>query len=344
MKAVVLAQPGTADSLVLTERPDPSPGPGEAVVRLHAAALNHRDLFLRSGATSQGFPPFVMGSDGAGVVEAVGPGVTSVRPGDPVVINPTLSCGTCPACLAGEHSLCDRFQILGGPSDGTLAEFVRVPAQNLYPKPQHLDFRQAAALPLALATAWRAVVSRGRLQPGETVLIHGIGGGVALYALQIAVAMGARAIVTSSSDDKLRRALEMGASAAIHYRREDVAARVKELTDGRGADLVVDSGGRLTLPISVEAVRRGGRIAYFGATTGAEGTLNFRALFWKQVALLGTTMSNQSEFAAALRFVGHVRLVPQVARVFPLAEAAQAFTLLERGEQFGKVVLAVAPA
>lgn len=341
MQALVLTNPGGSDALALVERPVPEPGPGEVVVRLHAAALNHRDLFLVRGARRLGGGPFVPGSDGAGTVAAVGPGVQDWQVGAPVVVNPALFCGRCRFCLQGEQSLCDRFEILGGPRDGTWAQYVRVPAANVHPKPDHLNDEEAAALPLALGTAWRALITRAALRPGETVLIHGIGGGVALYCLQIAVAMGARAIVTSSSADKLQRALEMGAAAAINYRSEDVAQRVLELTAGLGADVVVDSGGEVTLPISLAAVRRGGRIVNFGATTGAQATLAVRDLFWKQVSLIGSTMMTPAEFAAALAFVAQHRLRPVVSAVLPLAQAGEALAIMEQGRQFGKLVLAV---
>ncbi len=341
MQALVLVNPGSPQPLALQTRPVPQPRAGEAVVRLHAAALNHRDLMLLQGVRSTEWAPYTPGSDGAGVVVAVGEGVTDRRQGDAVVINPALYCGRCRYCLSGEHSLCDRFEILGGPADGTFAQYVRVPAGNLALKPEHLDFTQAAALPLALGTAWRALVSRAALRPGETVLIHGIGGGVALYCLQIAVALGARVLVTSGAAAKLQRAQALGAAAGIDYRQEDVARRVRELTGGAGVDLTVDSGGRQTLPVSLAATRKGGRIVHFGGTTGTEATLNFRTLFWNQISLLGTTMNTQAEFDAALRFVENTRLQPCISATFPLAEAAAAFAAMEQAAQFGKLVLQI---
>lgn len=341
MQAVVLKDPGSKDGLVLAQRPVPEPGPGEALVQLGAAALNHRDLYLFYGPMGKGMPPFIPGSDGAGTVSALGPGVSGWAVGDAVVINAALSCGACANCDAGEHSLCDRFGILGGPSNGTFAGYICVPAANLYPKPAHLDLTAAAALPLAMGTAWRAVVSRGRLAPGETVLIHGIGSGVALYALQIAVGMGCRAIVTSSSAAKLEQAAAMGAAAGIDYAREDVAERVRGLTGGRGADLVVDGVGKATLPVSLEAVARGGRIVHFGAHTGQETLLSNRTVFWKQVSLIGCTMNSRSDFAGAMRFVEQRRLEPAVSHRFPLERVEEAAGVLARGEQFGKVVLTI---
>ncbi|HEY3363559.1 MAG TPA: zinc-binding dehydrogenase [Symbiobacteriaceae bacterium] len=339
MKAMVLVRPGFEQPMALQERPMPEPGPGEAVVRLHAAALNHRDHFQIRGVRGAEWAPYIPGSDGAGEVAAVGAGVTAWKPGDSVVINAALYCGQCAYCLNGEQSLCDRFGILGGPSDGTFAEYVRVPARNLAAKPAHLDYAAAAALPLALGTAWRAMVTQAALRPGETVLIHGIGSGVALYCLQIAQAMGARVIVTSSSPAKLDRARAMGAAAGILYRDEPVAERTLELTGGQGADLVVDSGGTQTMPISLAAVRKGGRIVNFGGTTGNQVTFNCRDLFWKQVSLLGTTMNSQADFDAAMRFVANTRLVPTVSATFPLDQAEAALKDMENVAQFGKLVL-----
>jgi zinc-binding alcohol dehydrogenase/oxidoreductase len=341
MKAVVLRKPGADRVLSLEDMAVPGPGQGEVLVRLRAAALNRRDLSIVNGTRPGGTFPFIPGSDGSGVIADLGAGVTGWQEGDPVLINPALSCGTCSYCLAGQQCLCDRFEILGGPSNGSLAEYVCVSVRNLARKPAHLDFVQAAALPLALATAWRALITRGGLQPGETVLIHGIGGGVALYALQIAVASGARVLVTSSQGWKLDRAAAMGAAAGIDYSREDVAARVKEITEGRGADLVVDSGGRLTLPVSLEAAAKGGRVVHFGATTGTESLLNTRQLYWKQVSLIGTTMNNQADFERAMAFVSHRRLLPTLSGTYPLAGFATALEAMESGRQFGKLVLTI---
>jgi zinc-binding alcohol dehydrogenase/oxidoreductase len=234
------------------------------------------------------------------------------------------------------------MRILGGPDDGTFAEYVRVPAANLHPKPAHLGLTAAAALPLALATAWRAIVGRGRLVPGESVLLHGIGGGVALFALQVASGIGCRVIVTSGSRSKLDLAAKEGAAAGIDYLQEDVRARVADLTDGRGVDLVLDTIGPATLPTSLGAVRKGGRVVHLGSHSGAETTFENRILYRKQITLIGTTMNSDRDFAEALAFVRQQRLEPVVSHRFPLEEVAEAVDVLERGEQAGKVVLTVA--
>jgi zinc-binding alcohol dehydrogenase/oxidoreductase len=343
MRAVVVEAPGRPVEAGVSERPVPGPpGPGEVVVRVVAAALNHRDLSVLSGKYGPGMPPFVLGSDAAGSVAAVGVDVDDWSEGDDVVIDACLSCGMCAFCRQGEQSLCDAMRILGGPDDGTFADYVRVPAANLHPKPAHLGFAAAAALPLALATAWRATVGRGGLVPGETVLIHGIGGGVALYALQIAAGIGCRVIVTSSSAAKLDLAARHGAAAGVNYLEEDVEAAVSKLTDGLGADLVVDAVGPATLPTSLAAVRKGGRIVHFGSHSGSATEIENRILYRKQISLIGTTMNNARQFAEALAFARQERLQPVVSHRFPLERVAEAFGVLGRGEQAGKVVLTVA--
>jgi NADPH:quinone reductase-like Zn-dependent oxidoreductase len=342
MRAVVIEGPGTPADLSVASHPVPEPGQREALVRLTAAALNHRDLSLISGRRG-GWGPFVLGSDGAGRVAAVGPDVDTWHEGDEVVVNACLSCGRCTWCRQGEQSLCDGMRILGGPDDGTFADYVRVPAINLHPAPAHVDLATAAALPLALATAWRALIGRGGLRPGESLLVHGIGGGVATYALRIAASLGCRVIVTSGSTRKLDDAAALGAAAGIDYRSEDVAKRVSDLTAGRGVDLVLDAVGPATLPASLAAVRKGGRIVHLGSHSGAEVTIENRVLYHKQVALIGTTMSNDREFNEAMAFVDRRRIAPVISHRFPLERIADAATVLERGEQAGKVLLEIAP-
>lgn len=320
--------------------PDPEPGPGEVRVRVMAAALNHLDIFTRRGIPGLELTmPHVLGADGAGVVDAVGPGVESPRPGDEVYIQPGLFCGRCEFCRQGEESLCIRYRLLGEHVPGTLAEFVVVPAVNAYRKPRGLAWEAAAAFPLAYQTAWRLVVGRGALRAGETILIHGVGGGVAAAALQIARHAGGLVYVTSSSEPKLDRALDLGADVAIDYTREDVPARIRELTGKRGVDLVIDNVGAATWRDSIECVRRGGRIATCGATSGYEVATPIHRVFWKQISILGSTMANRAEFATLARLVEGGRLPPVIDGVLPLAEAPRALARMESGEQFGKIVL-----
>jgi len=335
MKASILREPGPAQNLKLEDVADPVAGPGEAVVRLKAAALNHRDVWIRSGtgAYAGGFKQrVILGSDGAGEVLSIGSGGQASLVGQAVVINPSLDWGE--AELAQGQS----FRILGLPDDGTYAQMVRVPAANIHKKPAGLSFEEAAAIPLAALTAYRAVVSRARVQKGETLLVTGIGGGVSAFALQIAAHLGARVLVTSGSDAKLSRAREMGAAGGANYRTQDWAREIATLSNG-GPDVVIDSVGGETFAKCVEILKPGGRIASFGATTGAVKDFVLRNLFWKQATLLGTTMGSPREFAAMLDLFGPGGLRPVVDTTFPLADAAAAHRRMEEAGQFGKIVL-----
>ncbi|MGZ8391629.1 MAG: zinc-binding dehydrogenase [Gemmatimonadales bacterium] len=344
MRALTLVAHGGPAQLKVEELPQPTvTSPDEVLVRMRTAALNRLDLFIAAGLP--GSPllfPHVVGSDGAGVVEQTGDAVRRFRAGDRVMINPTLSCGDCPACGEGEHSLCARLRVLGEHCAGTVAEFIVVPAQNLVPVPTAMPWPQAAAFSLATLTAWRMLVTRARLEAGETVLIWGIGGGVALAALQIAKLIGARTIVTSGSEAKLEVARGLGADVGLNHRNADVVAEVKRHTGSRGADVVVDSVGEETWSGSLRALRRGGRLVVCGATTGPMVSLDLRRLFWHQWSILGSTLGNRQEYAEIVRHAGEGRLWPVVDRVVPLAAGIAAFERLQRGEQFGKLVIEVA--
>lgn len=340
MFAVRLHTPGGPEALRFEALPSPRPGPGQALVRLRAAALNHRDLRIRRGDQQQPLP-LVLGADGAGVVAELGPGVAGVRVGDEVLINPGLSDDVCDSCRRGRHSLCDRFRILGGPEDGTYAQEVVVPAANLHPRPAHLSWEEAAALPLAALTAWRLLFTRAGLRPGETVLILGIGGGVATFALQFARLAGAAVLVTSRSDEKLERARALGAEAGINYTRQDWVKEVLALTGGRGVDVVFETVGMATWRGSLEVVARGGRIAICGATTGGDLSTNLSAILRRQISIVVSYMGDKGEFVDMLRLVERDRVRPLVDRVFPLARAAEAHAYLEAAAQMGKVVLAI---
>lgn len=344
MRALTLVAHGGPEQLKVQELPRPTiTSPDQVLVRMRTAALNRLDLLIAAGLPGSPLQfPHVVGSDGAGVVEQAGEAVRQFRTGDRVMINPTLSCGDCPACGEGEHSLCARLRVLGEHCAGTVAEFVVVPAQNLVPVPTAMSWPQAAAFSLATLTAWRMLVTRARLEAGETVLIWGIGGGVALAALEIAKLIGARAIVTSGSEAKLEVARGLGADVALNHRSADVVAEVKRHTGGRGADVVVDSVGEETWNGSLRAVRRGGRLVVCGATTGPMVSLDLRRLFWHQWSILGSTLGNRQEYAEIVRHAGEGRLWPVVDRVVPLAASIAAFERLQRGEQFGKLVIEVA--
>jgi zinc-binding alcohol dehydrogenase/oxidoreductase len=335
MKAVVLHRAGEPDALRPEVVADPTPGPGEVVVRLRAAALNHRDLFICRGQYGGLRYPIIPGADGCGEVAAVGPGVTGVTRGDAVVINPSLDWGDDPR-VQGPH-----FRILGLPDDGTFAELVKVPAANVLPRPVGLTDEEAAALPLAGLTAYRAVVTRGRVQRGETVLVLGIGGGVASLVLLIARRSGARVLVTSGSDAKLARAKALGADSGFNYKTTDWVTAAREATGGQGPDVIVDGTGGAVLERSLDAARPGGRIVIYGATAGNAPELTVRRIFWKQLSVLGTTMGSPDDFCAMLALFGEGKLHPIVDRVFPLAEAGGALRYMDQAAQFGKIVLRI---
>jgi NADPH:quinone reductase-like Zn-dependent oxidoreductase len=341
MKAAVIHEHGGLECVHVGDIPEPKAADGEVVLAVRAAALNHLDIWVRNGRP--GFHldmPHVLGSDAAGIVVDVGAGVEGVNVGDEVILNPGLSCGSCEFCNRGEHSECPSFGIVGLSRPGTFAERVAVPAGNLHPKPPHLTFEEAAALPLAYVTAWRMLMTRARLQSGETVLIHGIGGGVALAGLQFAKLVNAEVIVTSSSDAKLARARELGADHVVNYKIEsDVAARVREITSGHGADMVFDTVGAATWDTSLSAVRRGGRVVLCGVTTGASAQTNLQKVYWNQLTVLGSTMGSHEDFRRMLRAVCAAGLKPVIDSVEPLDRSREAMARMENGDHFGKIVL-----
>ena len=346
MRACVLTATGGIDKLTITDVPDaPVPGAGEVRVAIRSAALNHLDLFvvegLPGGATQL---PHIVGADGAGVVESVGPGVTAVRAGDRVMINPGISDYTCEFCRAGEHSLCVNYRLLGEHLPGTVAELVTVPAHNVADIPklaQELTWAEAAAFSLVTLTAWRMLVTRARVKAGETVLVWGIGGGVSLAALRIAKLLGAWVIATSSEDAKLAAARQLGADITLNHRTQKVSLEVHALTNKRGVDVVVDNVGAATWDESLRSLRRGGRLVICGATSGPQVGFDLRRLFWHHWSILGSTMGNAAEYAEIVRRLGQGELRPVVDRVLPMDRARDAYERLAKGEQFGKVVIEV---
>ena len=331
---------GGPEVLRLEDTAVPEAVGGAALVEVRSSALNHMDVWLRRGLPSVP-KPRTLGADGAGVVAALGPDATGVEVGQPVLINPGLFCRRCRFCLAGEHSMCLRFKVLGEHVDGTNADFVLVPARNLHPIPDGWSFDEASAFGLVFVTAWRMLITKAELRPGEWVLIWGIGGGVASAALEICRAAGARAIVTSSSDAKLQRARALGAHATINHARDDVADGVRSLTDGRGVDIVVEHVGAATWARSIDALARGGRLVTCGASSGGQPPAGLHRIFWKQVSVYGSTMGSDSEFRAVLELGATGGIRPHVDAVFPMERVADAHRRLEAGEQFGKVVLRV---
>jgi NADPH:quinone reductase-like Zn-dependent oxidoreductase len=324
MRAVRLT---AVNQLEVSAVPAPVPAAGEVVVNLRAAALNHRDVWIKAGQYAGLKWPCIPGSDGAGVVTAGDPAWT----GREVIINPSFHWGDREAAQGKD------FEILGLPRDGTLAEQIAVPAAQLAVKPAHLSWAEAAALPLAGLTAYRALFSRAQLRAGERVLITGIGGGVALFALQFAVAHGAEVWVTSSSAEKITRAAALGAKGGFDYTAADWA---KGAAARPGLfDVIVDSAGGEGFDSLIDLAAPGGRIVFFGATRGHPPGFTMRKAFFRQLSLLGTTMGSPADWAAMVEFATRHRLKPVVSDVFPLERAAEAFALMERGGQFGKIVL-----
>ncbi len=326
MKAIVIHEDGGPDVLRYEDVAEPVPGAGEALVRLHAASLNHLDVWTRKGLPSVP-KPRILGADGAGVVEALGRGVSGLEPGQPVVINPGIETDEGTIRVVGEHM------------QGVHAELAALPATNLYPLREGLSFEEAAAFPLVFETAYRMLVTRAAVREGEWVLVWGIGGGVATAAFRIAQALGARTIVTSSSDSKLARAAALGADLTVNHETGDVPASVREAT-GSGADVVVETVGEATWKRTLDAVRPAGRVVVCGATSGPNPPAALHRLWWKQLDLLGSTMGSRSDFEGAYDLVA-AGARPVIDSVFPLSEARAAHERLESGEQFGKIVLSI---
>jgi zinc-binding alcohol dehydrogenase/oxidoreductase len=321
LKAIRIHEDGGPEVLRYEDAPDPSPSSGDVLIELRAASLNHLDLWVRKGLPSVP-KPRILGADGAGLVVSG----SGFEPGQRVVINPGI-----------EHG--ERITVIGEHMDGTHAELIAVPATNVYALPDEIAFEEAAAFPLVFETAYRMLVTRARVREDEWVLIWGIGGGVATAALAIAKALGARAIVTSTSDEKLARAAELGADAAIPT--ADARDRVKEITDGRGADVVVEHVGEATWATSLAVVRQGGRVVVCGATSGPNPPAQLHRVWWKQLDVLGSTMGTRADFEAAYELVKAGRAKPVVDSVYPLAEARMAHERLESADQLGKVVLRI---
>ncbi len=341
MRALCLTATGGPDHLALLDIPSPGPlAPDEVRIGVRAVALNHLDIWVADGLPAVPIPtfPHVIGSDAAGEILEIGSTVTDLSVGDRVVINPGVSCRRCEACMAGETVFCRSFSLLGEHVSGVAAAELVLPRTNVAAITGGWSWAEAAAFPLSTLTAWRMLTTRARLGPGEVVLIWGIGGGVALQALQIARHLGARVAVTSSSDAKLECAAAYGAELLLRHDLDDVATRVKQHF-GHGADVVVDSVGKPTWQRSLKALRPGGRLVTCGATAGPEVEIDLRRLFWFQWSLLGSTMGTPAEFAAVVALGNEGRLRPEIDSIFPLADGAMAYRRMAAGQQLGKLVL-----
>lgn len=343
MKAFRIEEHGGPEVLQWVDWPTPDPAAGEVLVRIRACALNRLDLWVRNGVPGHKFPlPLIPGSEVSGEVAEVGAGVDGLEPGTDVLVAPGVSCGVCDRCIDGDDMLCPRYGILGEHRDGGYAEYVSVPRRNILPLPRGLSHAQAAAVPLVFLTAWHMLADRARLRPMEDVLVHAAGSGVSSAGIQIASLLGARHIfATASSDEKLERARELGATHTINYTTEDFPRVVREATGGKGVEVVFDHVGGKTFENSFKAMAWAGRIVICGSTTEHLASINLRAVFFKSLSILGSTMGRQAELRTLLRHMENGDLAPVVDRTVPLAEAPEAQRLLEEREIFGKIVLTV---
>jgi NADPH:quinone reductase-like Zn-dependent oxidoreductase len=342
LKAVQIYRHGGIEQLCFDESSEPTlKSPYDAIVRLKAAALNQVDLRVRRGETSALLSfPHILGCDGSGVVVERGAAVNDIQIGASVCLFPALGCGTCESCTTDNETLCAHFHTLGERANGTYAQFVRVPSRNCFPIPVGLSFEEAAAFPLAFATAWRMLHVTAKLRPGEWVLIRGIGGGVATAAFTLALHFGAHVIVTSRSDEKLTRALELGAMHGLCENAE-VAVAIRKFTAKRGVDVVIDCIGGASWSSSLAALARGGRLLTCVATTACQPQTNLQRIFWNHLKIFGSSLSSRQEFRQLLKFIETARVKPVLDKIFPLADAARAQHRLEAGKQFGKIVLQV---
>ena len=342
MKAIVFHQHGAPNVLKYEDAPEPGLRTNDVLVRVKACALNHLDLWVRRGLPNVPIPlPHIPGSDIAGEIAKIGTDVANVRVGQKVVLAPLVSCGKCPACLAGLDNHCRQATNLGYMIDGGCAEFVRAPEVNCLPYPENLKWEEAAAIPLVFQTAWHMLVTRAQLQPGDDVLILGAGSGVGSAAIQIAKFFGARVITTAGSNEKLAKAKELGADHLINHKSQKIRDEVRRITNKRGVDVVFEHVGTATWEDSLASLAPTGRLVTCGATTGYDAKVDLRFLFSRQLSLLGSYMGTKSELHTVMKLVAAGRFKPIVDRIFPLAEAAAAHAYLESGSQFGKVVLTV---
>ncbi|MGE5249490.1 MAG: alcohol dehydrogenase catalytic domain-containing protein [Bacteroidota bacterium] len=342
MKTVLFRTHGGPEVLEYTDFPSPEPRQGEALVRLHAAALNRMDILVRKGWPGLSLElPHINGADGAGEIVALGPDVEEFHVGDHVVVNSNLGCGECDFCLKGQDNLCRKWHLLGETVRGTYAEYIALPVRQLYRLPRDFDYHVAAAAALVYQTAWHSLIGRGRLQPGETVLVVGAGGGVNTASIQIAKYKGARVIAIGSNEQKLEGARALGADVLIDRSKEPDWSRPAYLATGkRGVNVVVDNVG-ITFPLSMRSLGKGGRLLTVGNSGGPKFEIDNRFIFAKHLSILGSTMSTRAEFIEVMDLITSGQLQPVMDMTFPLQDAGQAQERLERGENFGKITLAI---
>jgi len=338
MRAAIFHENGGPEVVRIEEVARPEPQAGEILVEVAAASLNHLDLWVRRGLPIETTMPHIGGSDVAGVVTELGAEVQGVAVGDRVVLDPSISCGRCEWCRAGEAPLCREYRILGEHTQGGFAEFVVAPARSAFTLPDDVPFEQAAAAPLVFGTAWRALIGQARLRAGETVLVTGASGGVASAAVQIARLAGATVYAVTSTPH-VQRVRELGADVVLNRDEVDFSREIWQRTGKRGVDVVVDSVGEATFARALRCLARAGRMVVYGATTGPKGELDLRQLFWKQIRLIGSTMASEGQFRTVMQLVFDGRLAPVVDVVWPLDRASEAHARLEAGEVFGNIVL-----
>jgi 2-desacetyl-2-hydroxyethyl bacteriochlorophyllide A dehydrogenase len=340
MKAVLFREHGGPDKLSYDEMPMPQIGPQEVLIRVKACALNHLDIWIRQGNPAYPLPlPHVPGSDASGIVEQIGAQVEDISVGARVFVSPGISCWRCEYCLAGRDNMCRTYNLLGAKVHGSYAEYVKVPFRNVLPMPENLTFEQAAAFPLVSVTASHMLFALAGLQHGETALVMGAGSGVGMMAVQMAKLAGARVLTTVGSDDKIPKAVILGADAVINHAKEKVADRVRLLTEGRGVDVVIEHIGPEVWDTCVESLAKGGRLITCGATTGGEVTLNLRYVFSHQLMIKGSYMGTRAELVKTAELIGQKRLIAVIDRTFPLQEARAAQELMASRKFFGKLVL-----
>lgn len=342
MKAVYYEKHGGAGVLQYGERPSPATRPGTVKLDVHASSLNHIDVFLRGGLPGITIPlPHIPGCDAAGVVREIGDGVVDVRVGDRVLMNPSIVCGKCEFCLRGDATLCIKYQLVGETMSGACCEQIVIPAENAIPIPDTLSFVEAASIPLVFTTAWRMLITRGRLRAGEDVLILGATAGVGIACIQIAKVAGARVFAAASSPEKLALAKELGADVLIDYSKEDFPKRIRELTGKRGVDVVVDYVGKDTWVKSLRSLSRGGRLVTCGATTGYNPEEDLRHIFFRQLEVIGSTMGSKNELMAPLKLIEAGRMKPVVGAVYALKDTAEAHRAMEERRVMGKIVIKI---
>ena len=342
MKAAIFREFGGPEKLIYEDVPVPSIGHDEVLIRVKACSINHLDIWIRQGIPAYRLTlPHISGCDIAGIVEAIGQDIdhSVIRVGERVILAPGLSCFRCANCLAGMDNLCESYRIIGAQVDGGYAEYTKAPGINIIPMPEGVSFEEAAAFPLTFLTAWHMLIGRADLSPGEDVLIIAAGSGIGVAAVQIAKLAGAQVIATAGTDEKLERARTIGADEVINYTKEDFAKKVKDITNGKGVDVVFEHVGPATWDKSIASLAKNGRLITCGATTGPEVKLDLRYIFMRQQSIMGSLMGTRKELLQITELIGQGRLKPVIDSTYPLSEACQAQERMLMRENFGKVIL-----